>query len=168
VDRAHAISARVHGTSLNVSRSSGDLRLGLNESKGYSYLLILVIDAGMDDPWWLDRQGWRDYGGAPGPWWQLTGVGRYQRSGPLNTIRCSPTASGRHKELVLLTLGWRWAMMAASDCGTPCSSPRVNMRWLQGFSGPQNQRGAAATAPRTHGVLQLWRESVEDSVRRWW
>jgi hypothetical protein len=43
--------------------------------------------------------------------------------------------------------------MAASDCGAPCTSPRVNMRWLQGFSGPQNQQAAAATAPRTHGIL---------------
>jgi hypothetical protein len=40
---------RVHGTSLNVSRSSSDLWLGLNEPKGYSALLILVVDAGMDD-----------------------------------------------------------------------------------------------------------------------
>jgi hypothetical protein len=33
-----------------VSHSSGDLRPGLNEPKGYSALLILVVDAGMDDP----------------------------------------------------------------------------------------------------------------------
>jgi hypothetical protein len=50
VDRVHDVGARVHGTSLNVSHSSGDLRPGLNELKGYSALLILVVDAGMDDP----------------------------------------------------------------------------------------------------------------------
>jgi hypothetical protein len=33
-----------------VSRSSGDLRLGLNEPKGYLALLILAVDAGMDGP----------------------------------------------------------------------------------------------------------------------
>jgi hypothetical protein len=46
-----AAGQRVHGPSLNMSRSSGDMRLGLNEPKGYSALLILVVDAGMDDLW---------------------------------------------------------------------------------------------------------------------
>jgi hypothetical protein len=50
---------RVHGTSLNVSRLSDALRLGLNELKGYSALLILVVDVGMDDPRQLSRQGRR-------------------------------------------------------------------------------------------------------------
>jgi hypothetical protein len=44
-----AASARVHRTSLNMSHSSSDLRLGLNEPKGYPTLLILFVDAGMDD-----------------------------------------------------------------------------------------------------------------------
>jgi hypothetical protein len=35
--------------------SSGDLWRGLNEPKGYSALLILVVDAGMDDPRRLGR-----------------------------------------------------------------------------------------------------------------
>jgi hypothetical protein len=50
VDRVHDVGARVHGTSLNVSCSSGDLRPGLNEPKGYSALVILVVDARMDNP----------------------------------------------------------------------------------------------------------------------
>jgi hypothetical protein len=36
VDRAHDVGPRVHETSLNVSHSSGDMRPGLNEPKGYS------------------------------------------------------------------------------------------------------------------------------------
>jgi hypothetical protein len=168
VDRVHDVSAWVHGTSSNVSRSSGDLRPGLNEPKGYSALLILVVDAGMDDPWWLSRQGWRDCGGAPSPRWWLTRVGHYRRYGPLNMMRCSPTASGRHGDLVLLTLGWQRATVVASDGGTPCYSPRVNVLWFQGFSGLQNRWAAVATTPRTRGVFQLRRESVEDGVRRRW
>jgi hypothetical protein len=50
VDRVHDVGARVHGTSLNVRHSSGDLQPGLNEPKGYSALVILVVDAGTDDP----------------------------------------------------------------------------------------------------------------------
>jgi hypothetical protein len=48
VDRVHNATARVHGTSLNVSHSSGDLWPGLNEPKGYPALLILAVDVGMD------------------------------------------------------------------------------------------------------------------------
>jgi hypothetical protein len=59
VDRAQDVGARVHRTSVNVSHSSGDMWLGLNELKGYLALLILVIDGGMDDPWRLGRQGRR-------------------------------------------------------------------------------------------------------------
>jgi hypothetical protein len=55
VERVHDVGARVHGTSLNVSHSSSDLRPGLNEPKGYSALLILAVDAGMDDPRRLSR-----------------------------------------------------------------------------------------------------------------
>jgi hypothetical protein len=51
VDRVHDAGARVNETSLNVSRSSGDLRPGLNEPKGYPALLILAVDTGMDGPW---------------------------------------------------------------------------------------------------------------------
>jgi hypothetical protein len=105
VDRAHDVGARVHETSLNVSHSSGDMRPGLNEPRGYSALLILAVDVGMDDPWRLSRQGRRDHGGVPDPRWQLTRVGRYRCSSPLNTIRCSPTTSRRRRELNLLTLG---------------------------------------------------------------
>jgi hypothetical protein len=82
VDRVDGDGPRVHRTSLNMSHSSGNLRPGLNEPKGYPALL----------------------NGAPGPRRQLAGVGRYQRSGPLNTMRSAPTASGPHGELVLLTL----------------------------------------------------------------
>jgi hypothetical protein len=162
VDWVHGVGARVHGTSLNVSRSSDDLRPGLNELKGYPALLILAVDVGMDGLRWLDRQGWRDRGSTPGPRWCLSGVGRYQRSGPLNTTRSSPTASWRRGELALLTLGWWWATVVASDGDTPCSSPRVDVRRLQGFSGLQNWWAAAATAPRTRGVFQLWLESAEN------
>jgi hypothetical protein len=59
VDRVNDIGAQVHGTSLNVSHSSGNLWPGLNESKGYLSLLILAVDAGMDDPRRLGRQGRR-------------------------------------------------------------------------------------------------------------
>jgi hypothetical protein len=168
VDRVYDVSARVHGTSLNVSHSFGDLRPGLNESKGYSTLLILAVGVGMDDPRWLGRHERHDRGGAPGPWWQLVGVGRYWLFSPLNTIRCSPTASGWRVELVLLTLDWRRAMVAASDGGAPCSSLRVNVRWLQVFSGLQNRWAVATTAPLTRGVLQLRWELVEDDVRWQW
>jgi hypothetical protein len=160
VDRVHDVGAWVHMTSLNVSCSSSDLRPGLNESKGYSALLILAVDAGMDDPWQLGRQGRCDRGGAPGPQRWLTGVGRYRCSSPLNMMRCSPTASGQRGELVLHTLGWRRATGAASNGGAPCSSPWVNMCWLQGFFGLQNRRAAVTTAPQTRGVFQLRRE--------WW
>jgi hypothetical protein len=105
VDRVHDVGARVHGISLNVSRSSSDLWLGLNEPKGYSALLILAVDVGMDDPRWLSQQGRRDRDGEPDLRWQLIGVGRYRRSGLLNMIRCSPMASRRRGELILLTLG---------------------------------------------------------------
>jgi hypothetical protein len=50
VDRVHDVGARVHETSLNMSHSSGNLWLGLNESNGYSAHLILAVDAGMDEP----------------------------------------------------------------------------------------------------------------------
>jgi hypothetical protein len=120
VDRVHDVGARVHETSLNMSRSSGDLRPGLNEPKGYSTLLILVIDAGMDDPRRLGWQGRCDRSGAPSSRWQLTGVGCYQCSGPLNTIRCSPTASGRR---------WRLAMAAhlAPVLGSSCDGSKGSL-----------------------------------------
>jgi hypothetical protein len=35
--------------------------------------------------------------------------------------------------------------VAASDDDTPCSPPRVNVQWLQGFSGLQNRRAVAST-----------------------
>jgi hypothetical protein len=54
VDRVHGAGARVHETSLNDDRSSGDLRVGLNEPKGYPTLLILAVDAGTDSPRRLD------------------------------------------------------------------------------------------------------------------
>jgi hypothetical protein len=168
VDRVHDVGAPVHRTSLNVSHSSGDLWSGLNEPKGYSVLLILVVDTRMDDPRWLSRQGRHDHSGASGLRRRLARVGRYRRSGPLNTMKCSPMASRRRRELVLLTLGWRRAIVAASDGGAPCSSPRVNVRWLQGFSGLQNRWAAAAIAPQTRGVLQLRRESAKDGVRQRW
>jgi hypothetical protein len=162
LDRVHDVGAWVHGTSLNMSRSSGDLRPGLNEPKGYLALLILVVYAGMDGPRWLGRQGRCDCGSAPGLRRWLTGVGRYPHSGPLNTMRSLPMTSGRCGELSLLSLCWRRVMVAASDGDTPCSSPRVDVRWLQGFSRLQNQRAAAATAPWTHDVLWLWWESAEN------
>jgi hypothetical protein len=37
--------------------SSDDMRLGLNETKGYPALLILAVDARMDSPQPLGRQG---------------------------------------------------------------------------------------------------------------
>jgi hypothetical protein len=77
-------------------------------------------------------------------------------------------ASGRRRELVLLTMGWQWVTVATSDDGTPCSSPRANVRWLQVFSGLQNWGVAAVTTLQTHGVLQLRRESVEDGMRQRW
>jgi hypothetical protein len=165
VDQVHGVGARVHGTSLNVSHSFGNLRPGLNEPKGYPNLLILVVDAGMDDPWWLHRQGWRDCGGTPGLRRRLPGVGCYRRSGPLNMRRSSITASGRRGELTLLTLGWQRATVVASDSGTPCSSPWVNVQWLQGFSRLQNRWAAVVTAPWTRGVFQLQRESSSRSRR---
>jgi hypothetical protein len=168
VDQVHDISAWVHGTSLNVSRSSDDLRPGLNEPKGYLALQILAIDDGMDDPRLLGWLGRHDRGGVPSPRWQITRVGRYWCSGPLNMVRCLATTSRRRGELVLLTLGRRRVMVAASDGGAPSSPPRVNVQWLQGFSGLQNWWAAVVTAPWTHGILQLWWESVEDSVWWWW
>jgi hypothetical protein len=75
VERVHGASARAHRTSVNVSHSSGNLCLGLNEPKGYPALLILAVDAGMDGP---QRLGWQarcDCGGALGPQRQLTRVG---------------------------------------------------------------------------------------------
>jgi hypothetical protein len=137
-----------------MSRSSGDLWPGLNEPKGYSALLILVVDAGMDDPRRLGRQGRCDHDGAPGQRWQLTKVGRYWRSSPLNIIRCSPTASGQRGELVLLTLRSQRATVATSDGGAPCSSPRVNVRWLQGFSGYKLASVGSDCSPN------LWRPST--------
>jgi hypothetical protein len=46
VDRVHGAGVRVHGTSLNVSHSSSDLRPGLNEPNRYPSLLILAVDTG--------------------------------------------------------------------------------------------------------------------------
>jgi hypothetical protein len=86
VDRVHSTGARVHMTSLNVSCSSGDLRPGLNELKGYPSLLILAVDAGMDGQQQLSWQGRRDCGSAPGPRRRLTGVGCYWRSGAANMM----------------------------------------------------------------------------------
>jgi hypothetical protein len=48
--------------------------------------------------------------------------------------------------------------VVSSDGGAPCSTPRVDVQRLQGFSKHQNQQAAAATAPQTRGVLRLWRE----------
>jgi hypothetical protein len=165
VDRVHGIGAWVHVTSLNMSHSSDDLWPGLNEPKGYPALLTLAVDAGMDSPRWLDRQGRRDRGGAPGLWRQLAEVGHYRRSGPLNTMRSSPTTSGQRGELALLTLGWRRMAVVASDGCAPCSPPQVNVRWLQGFFGLQNWWAAVMTAPRTHGIFQLRRESMENRAQ---
>jgi hypothetical protein len=64
VDRIHDAGEWVHGTSLNVSRSSGDLQPGLNEPKGYPALLILATDTEMDDPQRLGWQGRRERGGG--------------------------------------------------------------------------------------------------------
>jgi hypothetical protein len=75
VDRVHSTGARVHMTSLNLSCSSGDLRPGLNELKGYPSLLILAVDAGMDGQQQLSWQGRR-----------LTGVGCYRCSGAANMM----------------------------------------------------------------------------------
>jgi hypothetical protein len=157
VDQVHDVGARVHVTSLNVRCSSGDLRPGLNESKGYSALLILVVDTGMDDP-----QRW------------LTGVGRYHRSSPLNTMRCSPTASGRRGELVLHTLGWRGrlamevhlAPLLGSTCvGSKGSlGSKIGERWrrlllelVASFNcGENGGRRRATTVARVLGLGILW------------
>jgi hypothetical protein len=87
---------RVHGTSINVSHSSGDLRQGLNEPKWYPALLILAVDAGMDDPRRLGRQRRRDRGGMPGPRLRIAGVGRYRRAGGRNTTRKKAKQRGDH------------------------------------------------------------------------
>jgi hypothetical protein len=84
---------RSTATSLNQDRPRLDQRHRLNTQRGIGRLIV-VVDAGMDDPQRLGRQGRRDCGSAPAPQQQFTGVSRYQRSDPLNTIRCSPTASG--------------------------------------------------------------------------
>jgi hypothetical protein len=99
VDQVHGIDARVHGMSFNMSRSSSDLRPGLNDLKGYPALLILAIDAGMDDPRQLGRQGRHDCGDAPGTQRRLVRVGSYQCSSPQNTMRSSPTAHLAHHGL---------------------------------------------------------------------
>jgi hypothetical protein len=121
-------------TSLNVSRSSGDLWPGLNEPKGYSSLLILAVDDGMEDPRWLSRQGRRYHGGAPGPQRRHAGVGWYRCSGPLNMMRCSPTASRRCGELVLLPSvdGGRWCRLTtvahlAPLLGSTCSGSKGSL-----------------------------------------
>jgi hypothetical protein len=78
VDRVHSAGAQVHGTLLNVSHSSGDLRPGLNEPKRYPTFLILDIDAGMDGPRRLGRSGRNVWPGVVA-----------QRSRPLPVLRCT-------------------------------------------------------------------------------
>jgi hypothetical protein len=86
VDRVHSAGAQVHGTLLNVSHSSGDLRPGLNEPKRYPAFLILDIDAGMDGPWRLGRPGRNARPGAVA-----------QRSRPLPVLRCTNHDGGKGK-----------------------------------------------------------------------
>jgi hypothetical protein len=62
---------------------------------------------------WLG--GGAPVGSATGPWWRLTGVRRYRRSGSPNLIRPSPMASWRRGDLDPLTLGWQRMVVAASD-----------------------------------------------------
>jgi hypothetical protein len=132
-----AAGPRVHGPSLNVNHSSSDLRLGLNEPKGYSTLLILAVDAGMNDPWRLHRQGRRA--------WPTVAA---HRSMPLPALR-----STKYDKVFTYGIGATWGTRLAhlglttGDGSTPCSSPRVNVQWLQGFSGLQNRRAAVMIAP---------------------
>jgi hypothetical protein len=91
--------ALVHGLTLNESRRLAGLWPRIKKCKGVLDNLIVAINVGMDDSRRLSRQGWRDRGGAPGPWRRLTGVSHYRRSGPPNSIRFSPPASWRRGEL---------------------------------------------------------------------
>jgi hypothetical protein len=77
--------------------------------------LIAAVNVGMDSSRRLGQQGRHNRGGAPDPWRWLTGVSRYQRSGPANSTRFSPTASWRHGELDSLTLGHQRTVVAAGD-----------------------------------------------------
>jgi hypothetical protein len=56
-------------------------------------------------------------GGAAGPWWWLTGVGRTRRSRPRVFMTFSPTALRQRGESILLNLGGRRATMAAGVGG---------------------------------------------------
>jgi hypothetical protein len=56
----------VYGISLNEDRPSGDLRLGLNELKGYPPLLILAIGFDLDDGGASSPSVWLGQDRAPG------------------------------------------------------------------------------------------------------
>jgi hypothetical protein len=103
VDRVHGIGVRVHGTSLNMSHSFGDLQLGLNEPKGYPELLILVVNAGMDGLRLLDRHGRHNRGARARP------APTACRSRPLPTLW-----STKHNEVFTYGIGATWGTRLAN------------------------------------------------------
>jgi hypothetical protein len=74
-------------------------------------------------------------GGAPGAQRWLTGVSRYQRSGPASSTRFSPMASWRRRELDSLTLGRQQTAVAAGDDEAVRLASGVNTGKLWCFSG---------------------------------
>jgi hypothetical protein len=116
MNQVHGLGSHGPSVSLNWDRWLLDGWLWSDPMKGY---------AASNFGCWSQSERFEAAGGGrrrrcPSSRWcglRLTGASRYRRSGPLNTIRCSPMASGRRGELVLLTLGRQQAAVAAGDGG---------------------------------------------------
>jgi hypothetical protein len=164
MDWVHDAGARVHKTSLNEGRPSGDLRLGLNEPKGYLGLLISVVDARTDGLQWLSKHRWCDRGGAPGPRQWLAGVGRYRHSGPPFLMRSWPKGAARGGDSsrgVCWSAAVTWAVHAM---GCPSSSSSVTVRVSSGGA-PAHPRPQAISpwSPQAPPRFQLWQAAVNRS-----
>jgi hypothetical protein len=92
-------------------------------------------------------------GGATGARWRLTGVGRIGCSGPRFLMRFSPTALGRRGEATLLTLGRRWATMAAGVGRAAKRKLGVNGGRLRGSSGKLRAPACAVVLSDPFGMV---------------
>jgi hypothetical protein len=127
----------------------------------------VVVDAGMDGPGRLGRQGRRDHDGAPGPRRWLTEVSHYRRYDPPNSTRfylrqcrdvgnsfSSPwDGSGRRWRLAMARkFGWLRASTPASS-----GAPPVKMKAPKGavvFGDPSEMVDSAwAVTQRCGGEL---------------
>jgi hypothetical protein len=115
IDQVHGGWSTSPRTLIKWESSADGSTAQIKTREGVSDNLIVAVNTGMNGSRWLDRQGRRDRGGAPGLRRRLTGVSDYQRSGSPNSTRSSPTTLWQHGDLNLLTLGWQQTAVAAGN-----------------------------------------------------